>query len=176
MTFLPLVLAAPQTPAEQGQSDFLGWPMVAWTVGPFLLAIWLAKKRKRSLPEPPHVNDQTFEELVLHADRPVLVHFYRSWSVADRVVVNQARRIADRIADRAYSFWLDADANPETKARFQQLETPAFVYFVDGKRVFHAEGVVDDADVLREIALAHESYDRRRARDAAGKDPETPVA
>ena len=156
-----------QSAAESSQNDFFGWPLVAWVIVPFLLAIWLARKRSRKQPEPPQVGDQTFEELVLRSDLPVLVHFYRSWSIGDRVMINVGQRLAERNAANARTFWLDVDANPETVARFPNLETPAFVFFADGKRIFHSEGVVDEADVQREMWMAHERHLRMAARDRA---------
>ena len=155
-----------QSAAEQGQSDFLGWPMLAWAVLPFLLMIWLGRRRKKVEPDPPHLTDATFEDLVLRAETPVLVHFYRSWSIGDRVMVNMAKRIAKRFEGRSDVFWLDVDANPDTVARYPNLGTPAFVFFIGGKRVVHAEGVVDEGDVVQEIAEAEEAYRRRLNRPA----------
>jgi len=165
------VAAFVQSAAHRSQDEFFGWPLALWCLVPFALAIWLARRRKRVEPEPPHVTDATFEDLVLRSEIPTLVHFYRAWSVGDRVMVNQAKRIAARNAGRSSTLWCDVETCPESAARFPHLTTPAFVFFVDGTAVYHAEGVVDEADVVREMWLAHDAFLKRRARDAeSGRD------
>ena len=102
----------------------------------------------------------------------MLVHFYRTWSIGDRVMINQASRIAERNGDALSVVWLDVDANPETLARFPHVETPAFLFFADGKCLFHCEGVVDEADVHREMWEAHEKHLRKTERGVdAGSIP-----
>jgi thioredoxin 1 len=168
-----VIVPLQQSPVD-GQNAFFGLPLILWTILPILLAIFLARRRSKKKPEPPHVDDRSFDELVLRSDLPVLVHFYRSWSIGDRVMVNTGQNLAVRNAANARTFWLDVDANPETVARFPNLETPAFVFFADGKRIFHAEGVVDEADVQREMWMAHERHLRMKGRDRAS--PSSPSA
>ena len=165
------MIAAVAQSAEEGQRDFFGWTLALWAVIPFLVVILLARSRRRVEPEPPHVADATFEDLVLRAERPTLVHFYRSWSIGDRVMSQQARRLAKTVAPFADVLWLDVEACPEVMARHPHLETPAFVLYAEGRRVFHAEGVVEEADVVREMRLALEREERLKARAAASSGP-----
>jgi thioredoxin-like negative regulator of GroEL len=109
----------------------------------------------------PHVTDEDFEKTVLASAKPVLVHFYRTWSIGDRVMINQARRLAERNGDALSVVWLDVDQCPATVGRFSHVETPAFLFFADGRCLFHCEGVVDEADVHREMWDAHAKHLRK---------------
>ncbi len=157
-----LVLAQTATPDPvKSQEDFLGWQTVLLCVIPCIVVLILAKTRKQKEPELPHVDDSSFEDEVLRSELPVLVHFYRTWSIGDRVMINQARRLAERNGPRLKVVWLDVDKSPETVARFPHVETPAFLFFHDGRCLFHGEGVVDEADVDREMWEAHRKYLKR---------------
>jgi thioredoxin 1 len=167
--------SSPKSSAEESQEGFFGWQTAAWATLPVILAILLARSRKKKEPELPHVTDADFEQRVLRSEKPVFVHFYRSWSIGDRVMINQARRLAERNGDAISAVWLDVDLNPETLARFPHVETPAFLFFTDGKCVFHCEGVVDEADVHREMWEALAKHERRKLQGAgpevsAGRD------
>ena len=158
--------AAPNRDAEKSQEGFFGWQTAAWASIPIVIAVILAMSRRKKEPPMPHVTDLDFEEKVLRSERPVLVHFYRTWSIGDRVMINQARRIAERNGDALAVVWLDAEANPATLARFSHVETPAFLFFAEGRCLFHGEGVVDEADVHREMWEAHAKYLHRAQREA----------
>ncbi len=162
------VLASLQSNAERSQEDFFGWKVAAWTIIPMLIVFLLARSRRQKEPEPPHVTDADFDAEVLQSPVPVLVHFYREWSIGDRVMINQARRLAERNGPALKVRWLEVEQSPATVARFSHIETPAFLFFADGKCLFHCEGVVDEADVHREIWQAHEKHLKRRQSPPAG--------
>jgi hypothetical protein len=156
----------PKSDAERSQESFFGWQTAIWATVPFIIVLLLARSRKRREPPLPHVGDDDFEERVLKNPRPVLVHFYRTWSIGDRVMINQARRIAERNGHAIEVLWLDVDLCPRTVARFSHVETPAFLFFADGRCLFHCEGVVDEADVHREMWDAHAKHLRRKVAPA----------
>jgi thioredoxin-like negative regulator of GroEL len=154
---------AAKTEAEKSQEGFFGWQTALWASIPIVLAVILAMTRRRKEPPLPHVGDADFDDVVLASPKPVLVHFYRTWSIGDRVMINQARRIAERNGDALNVVWLDVDQSPGVVGRFSHVETPAFLFFADGKCLFHCEGVVDEADVHREMWEAHSRHARRLA-------------
>jgi thioredoxin 1 len=162
---------APKSDAEKSQEGFFGWQTLVWSLLPIILAVALAMTRRRKEPPLPHVTDADFEERVLRSEKPVLVHFYRTWSIGDRVMINQARRLAERNGDALSVVWLDTDLNPATVARFSHVETPAFLFFADGRCLFHCEGVVDEADVHREMWDAFAKHQRRAGREADSPSP-----
>jgi thioredoxin 1 len=157
--------------AERSQEGFFGWQTVLWATIPTVLAILLAMSRRKKEPPLPHVTDADFEDVVLRSDIPVLVHFYRTWSIGDRVMINQARRIGERNGERLRVLWVDVEQCPETVGRFSHLETPAFLFFADGRLLFHCEGVVDEADVHREMWDAHARHLRKAAREIDAGSP-----
>ena len=160
-----------QTQAEDSQHDFFGWKVAAWTVVPIVIVFLLARSRHRKEPDLPHVTDADFDQVVLKSPKPVLVHFYREWSIGDRVMINQARRLAERNGDAVLVRWLEVERSPGVVKRFSHVETPAFLFFFDGKCLFHCEGVVDEADVHREMWEAYEKYVRRRQSPPPGASP-----
>jgi hypothetical protein len=131
---------APASEAEKSQEGFFGWQTAAWMTIPVILAILLAMSRRKKEAPLAHVGDVDFEDKVLRSDKPVLVHFYRTWSIGDRVMINQARRLAERNGDALAVYWLD------------------------GRCLFHCEGVVDEADVHREMWEAHAKALRKAER------------
>ncbi len=156
----------PVSAPEQSQGEFFGWIAVLWAVVPTIIVLMLAKSRKQKTPEPPHVTDTDFEAEVLKSDMPVLVHFYREWNIGDRVMIKQAERLAKRNGEALKVRWLEIGESPQTLARYPHVETPAFLFFFEGRLLFHAEGVLDEADVHREIWENHAKYLRKKA---AGK-------
>ncbi len=159
-----------QSAAEKSQEGFFGWQTAAWVIVPMVIVAALARSRRRRVPEPPHVTDADFEAEVLQSPLPVLVHFYREWSIGDRVMINQGRRLAERNGDALKVRWLEVEQNPVTLARYPHVQTPAFLFFCQGKCVFHCEGVVDEADVHREMWEAREKYLARQQRPAPSGD------
>ncbi len=147
----------------KSQEEFFSWITLLYTVIPMLVVFALARSRKQKTPEPPHVSDDDFEDEVLRSAVPVLVHFYRDWNIGDRVMIKQGERLAARNGSNMKVRWLEVGGSPKTMARYPHVETPAFLFFVEGKLIYHAEGVVDEADVNREMWDNYDAHQRKKA-------------
>ncbi len=147
--------------ADSQQSFFDGtiWLlMIVPLVATFLLA-WYNKKSKQRVRE---FTDEDFERDVLGAHDPVLVHFYREWSIGDQCMIAQVENMASRKPPYDVGF-VNVDRNRGVMERFPHVEPPALLFFINGERVFQSKGVFDGEDVHVELMDIMERHQRRGA-------------
>ncbi|MCB9832387.1 MAG: hypothetical protein H6807_07925 [Planctomycetes bacterium] len=139
-----------RNPSDRSQDGFFSaniWLIVLLPlVAAFLLA-WYNKKQKQTVRE---YGDADFDQDVLGNDDPVLVHFYREWSIGDQCMVQQVEKMASRRPPYRVGF-VNVDRNEGLKERYGHIEPPALVLFLGGERVFQCRGVFDEADVHEEV-------------------------
>ena len=161
----------PQPIVLRDNEGFLGWHMALWLFLPLVLLAVLAwrraKARKLALVQ---FYDNTFAQEVLHSPMPVLVHFFRAWSIADQVVIAQTEILARNNQGRLRVGWMDLDRSPETARFLEPLESPAVVLFVGGRKVYQRGGLFQEADLQKDLdrVLAdHGGNGWRRLADSA---------
>ena len=98
------------------------------------------------------VTDATFQQLVLRAERPVLLEFTADWCPPCRMVLPVLREIAAELAGRLVVAQLDVDANPTTARYVGVLGLPTLNLYVDGEVVTQVVGAKSKAALLRAIA------------------------
>ncbi|KPK87639.1 MAG: thioredoxin [Bacteroides sp. SM23_62_1] len=79
------------------------------------------------------INDQNFDEIVLKADKPVIVDFWAEWCGPCRMVGPILDEIGEEYKDRALVVKLDVDSNPETTIRFGIRNIPTVLFFKNGE-------------------------------------------
>ncbi|HEC22247.1 MAG TPA: thioredoxin [Chloroflexi bacterium] len=92
--------------------------------------------------KPIHVTDETFEEEVLKAEKPVLVDFWAPWCAPCRMVAPVLEQIADEREGELVIAKLNTDENPITARRYGIMSIPTLVIFNAGEPV---EGTVGAA-------------------------------
>jgi len=158
------VSALPQVPAPtaverqpepvvlRDNTGFLGWPLALILLLPMVLLAILAWRRARSrkltLEE---FRDATFAQDVLHSELPVLVHFFRAWSIADQVVIAQTAILARHNEGRLKVGWMDLDKSPETARYLEPLESPSVLLFVKGRKVYQRGGLFQESDLQKDL-------------------------
>lgn len=146
---------------QEANEWFLGWPALLLLVGPIVLMAVLAIRRARTRPSTlPRFDDENFETDVLGAQMPVLVHFSRDWSVANRAALAQTELLAWQNRGAVLVGLLDVEACPRVMARFPGLEPPAYLLFYRGRKLFHRPGLRQSGDLQAEIdvALSREGF------------------
>jgi thioredoxin 1 len=97
------------------------------------------------------VNDQSFANEVLQADRAVLVDFWAEWCVPCHMVSPVVEEIARDHAERIKAVKMNVDDNPETVRKFGVLSIPTLIMFKDGQEKARVVGARGKEAILREI-------------------------
>lgn len=101
--------------------------------------------------EPFEVNDDTWQELVLDSDSPVMVDFW-----AD--LCGPCKMIAPAVHDMAVDYdgklkvaKLDVDASPNTAMQYGIRSIPALLFFKDGQPVDQIIGAVPKGALKKKV-------------------------
>jgi thioredoxin 1 len=78
------------------------------------------------------VTDETFEQLVLHNERPVVVDFWAAWCGPCKLVAPEMERIAEKYDGAVDVVKVDVDANPRLSQAFNIMSIPTIAFFRPG--------------------------------------------
>lgn len=81
-----------------------------------------------------HATDATFEELVLHSDRPVVVDFWATWCGPCRLVAPELEKLVAKYGDQVAVVKVDVDANPGLAQAFNIMSIPTIALFQPGEQ------------------------------------------
>ena len=87
-----------------------------------------------------------FEELVLNADKPVLVDFWATWCMPCRMLAPTIEEIAEDAEGRAYVGKVNVDEEGELAMKYGVRSIPTLIFFENGKEVNRMVGVQDKED------------------------------
>lgn len=79
------------------------------------------------------VSDQSFEDDVLGADRPVLVDFWAEWCGPCKQIGPHLEALAGELDDRVIVAKINIDENPQTPAKYGVRGIPTLLIFKDGQ-------------------------------------------
>ena len=96
--------------------------------------------------------DETFGELVLRAETPVIVDFWAQWCGPCRTLGPILEAIAAEHAGELAVVKLNVDENPITAARYQVLAVPAMKVFRNGEVVKSILGAKPKPALEHELA------------------------
>jgi thioredoxin 1 len=81
-----------------------------------------------------HATDATFEDVVLHNDKPVVVDFWAAWCGPCKLVAPEMEKIAAKYEGSIDVVKVDVDANPGLSRAFNILSIPTIAFFAPGKQ------------------------------------------
>lgn len=86
------------------------------------------------------VTDETFEDVVLNASRPVIVDFWAAWCGPCQRVSPELERLATKYADSIDVVKMDVEANPIVSQALQIMNLPTVAFFRPGEPPMAAAG------------------------------------
>jgi thioredoxin 1 len=107
----------------------------------------VAKESHASLPS-------SFADLVLGADKPVLVDFWAEWCAPCRMLAPVIHRIAQTYRGRLLVVKVDTDEKPDVAAPYQIHSIPTIMMFWKGQPVMRLTGAQPYDAIVTEIERA----------------------
>jgi thioredoxin 1 len=98
-----------------------------------------------------NVTDLDFDDVVLKADRPVLVDFWAEWCVPCHMVSPVVEEISRDKGEQLAVAKVNIDENPEVTRRFGIMSIPTLMLFKDGEEAARLVGARGKDAVLREL-------------------------
>jgi thioredoxin 1 len=97
------------------------------------------------------IDATTFDQAVLHADRPVLVEFWAQWCPPCHQLAPILDAIATERTDSLTVVKVNSDESPEIAAAYRVMALPTLVLLHGGEQVWSVVGARPKAKLLREI-------------------------
>ena len=106
--------------------------------------------------KPEHVDDINFEQVVLKAEKPVLVDFWAAWCKPCLVVAPILDELAEEYSDKMNFVKLDVDNNAKTAASYGIMSIPTLHIFKNGEPVSHIVGARPKGELKQNLEAALE--------------------
>ena len=101
-----------------------------------------------------HATDDTFEQLVLKNDKPVVVDFWATWCGPCKIVAPEMEKIAEKYEGSIDVVKVDVDANPGLSRAFNIMSIPTIAFFAPGKQPMGVVGFRPMEQLETQFALA----------------------
>lgn len=99
----------------------------------------------------PDVTEQTFEELVLKSDLPVMVDFWAEWCGPCKMLTPTMDEIASELSDKLKVYKLDVQSSPAIASKYGVASIPTLIVFKGGEQVERIVGLQSKQNILTKI-------------------------
>jgi len=106
--------------------------------------------------KPTPVDDSNFEQIVLQAEKPVLVDFWAAWCKPCLIVAPILDELAEEYSDKINFVKVDVDQNPKTAASYNIMSIPTLLIFKNGEPVSNIVGARPKGELKRSLEGALE--------------------
>ena len=97
------------------------------------------------------VDDSNFDQVVLKAEKPVLVDLWAPWCRPCLMVAPILDALADEYDGKISFVKVDVDQNPKTAARYSIMSIPTLLIFKNGEPVSHIVGLKSKEELKRSL-------------------------
>ncbi|MGZ0146528.1 thioredoxin [Kribbella sp. WER1] len=97
------------------------------------------------------VDQKSFRDEVLRADKPVLVDFWAQWCPPCHQIAPVLGQIADERADKLTVVKLNSDENPQIAANYRVMALPTLALFHRGELIWSVVGARPKHKLLKEL-------------------------
>ena len=95
--------------------------------------------------------DSNFDELVLGADKPVIVDFWAEWCGPCRMVGPIVEEVGVEYEGKAVVTKVDVDSNPGITAKYGIRNIPTILYFKNGDVADKQVGAVPKSTIVNKL-------------------------
>ncbi len=101
--------------------------------------------------KPVAIDDSTFEQTVLKAEKPVLIDFWAPWCRPCQMVAPIVDELANEYEGRVNFVKMDVDQNPKTATKYGVMSIPTLLIFKKGEPVSHIVGLRPKGDLKKNL-------------------------
>ncbi len=104
--------------------------------------------------KPVSIDDSNFDQMVLQAEKPLLVDFWAVWCKPCLMVAPILDELAEEYDGRISFVKVDVDQNPKTAAKYSIMSIPTLLIFKNGEPVSHIVGIRPKEELKRNLEAA----------------------
>ncbi len=104
--------------------------------------------------KPVSIDDNSFDQMVLQAAKPVLMDFWAAWCKPCLMVAPILDELAEEYDGRINFVKMDIDQNPKTAARYSIMSIPTLLIFKNGEPISHIVGVRPKRELKQSLEAA----------------------
>ena len=106
--------------------------------------------------QPFSVDDSNFDQMVLQAEKPVLVDFWAAWCRPCHMIAPIVDELAEGYDGRIDFVKVDVDHNPKTASKYGIMSIPTLLIFKNGEPITHFVGLRPKDELERSLEAALE--------------------